>query len=173
MSHNIGLLSSLPQATPNNLPKNGFDIILYHSAYLTTPNPWECVRRRWKETEKLTTTHIKICNKLCSTSVVHPVAIPNRIPAEPYYCSPEQFSFIALLSYLYSQTWPPLLQEGMLPAQPPVLQHKLPFLSSQFFNIFFFFFLFRSRDFWNLIFFGLCYKLCICKQMLFVSKNKC
>ena len=47
-------MSNLPPATHDNLPTNGLDTILYHSAYLTTPNPWEGVRRSWKETEALT-----------------------------------------------------------------------------------------------------------------------
>ena len=62
-------MSNATPAIPDNLPTNGLDTVLYHSAYLTTPNAWEGVRRRLKETEKLTTTRVKICNKLCSASV--------------------------------------------------------------------------------------------------------
>ena len=57
-SANIGHMSNLPPATPDNLPTNGLDTILYRSAYLTTPNPWEGVRRSWKETKALTNVEI-------------------------------------------------------------------------------------------------------------------
>ena len=36
--------SHLPSATPD-IFTSGLDTILYHSAYLTTPNPWEAFRR--------------------------------------------------------------------------------------------------------------------------------
>ena len=58
ISQNIGHMSNPPPATPDNLPTNGLDTILYHSAYLTTPNPWGGVRRSWKETEALTNVEI-------------------------------------------------------------------------------------------------------------------
>ena len=45
---------------------------------------------------------LKMCSELCNASVVHPVALPNLIPAEPYYRSPKKRKNIALLTYLYT-----------------------------------------------------------------------
>ena len=64
---NIGHMSNPPPATPDNLPTTGLDTILYHSAYLTTPNPWGGVRRSWKETEALTKVEIVSKNSLGKT----------------------------------------------------------------------------------------------------------